>query len=76
MAVSAGLSVSELNAEMIVETAIVTANCRKNCPVMPLNEGARHENGAEHQSDGNHRPGDLLHARRIVASRGDIPCSI
>ena len=36
MAASAGLSVSELNAEMTVETAIVTANWRKNCPVMPL----------------------------------------
>ena len=35
-AVSAGLSVSELNAEITVETEIVRANCRKNCPVMPL----------------------------------------
>src|SRR5580698_5723951 len=34
-AVSAGLSVSELKAEMMVETAIVTANCRKNWPVIP-----------------------------------------
>ena len=35
-AASAGLSVSELNAEITVETAIVRANCRKNCPMMPL----------------------------------------
>src|SRR6516162_9056789 len=36
IAASAGLSVSELNAEITVETAMVTANWRKNCPVMPL----------------------------------------
>ena len=35
-AASAGLSVSELNAEITVETAIVRANWRKNWPVMPL----------------------------------------
>src|SRR4029077_4558390 len=29
-AVNAGLSVSELNAEITVDTAIVSANCRKN----------------------------------------------
>src|SRR5579864_8020922 len=34
-AVSAGLSVSELKAEIIVLTAIVSANCRKNWPVIP-----------------------------------------
>ena len=36
IAASAGLSVSELNAEITVETAMVSANCRKNCPVTPL----------------------------------------
>src|SRR3954471_18382186 len=35
IAASAGLSVSELIAEKIVDTEIVTANCRKNWPVMP-----------------------------------------
>src|SRR5262245_21815795 len=35
-AVRAGLKVSELNAEISVETAIVSANCLKNNPVMPL----------------------------------------
>ena len=35
IAASAGLSVSELKAEMAVDTAIVKANCRKNCPVIP-----------------------------------------
>ncbi len=32
---SAGLSVSELKAEMIVDAAIVSANCLKNSPLMP-----------------------------------------
>ena len=36
IAAKAGLSVSELNAEMIVDTAMVRANWRKNWPVMPL----------------------------------------
>ena len=36
MAHSAGLSVSELNAERMVETAIVKANWRKNRPGMPV----------------------------------------
>ena len=36
MAASAGLSVSELMAEKTVDTEIVTANWRKNRPVMPL----------------------------------------
>ena len=36
MAASAGLRVSELTAEKTVETAIVTANCRKNWPVIPV----------------------------------------
>ena len=42
-AARAGLSVSELNAEITVETAIVRANWRKNWPVMPRDERARHE---------------------------------
>src|SRR5438552_939157 len=33
---SGGPNVSELNAEMTVETAIVSANCLKNWPVMPV----------------------------------------
>ena len=36
MAARAGLKVSELNAEITVETAMVRANWRKNMPVMPL----------------------------------------
>ena len=35
-AANAGLSVSELNAEITVDTAIVRANWRKNGPVMPV----------------------------------------
>ena len=38
-----GVIVMALIAEMIVETAIVTANWRKNCPVMPPMNAARHE---------------------------------
>ena len=48
-------------AEMIVETAIVTANWRKNWPRDPAQEAARHEHRAEHQRDGQDRAGDLLH---------------
>ena len=36
MAPRAGERVSELSAEMAVETAMVSANCRKNWPVIPL----------------------------------------
>ncbi len=36
MAARAGLNVSELMVEKIVEVAIVTANCLKNCPVIPV----------------------------------------
>jgi len=68
-AVKAGLSVSELKAEMTVDTAMVKANWRKNWPVMPLMKRAGHEHGAEYQADGDDRPGDLLHGfeRRVRA---------
>jgi len=36
LAAEAGLSVSELNAEITVDTAMVKANCRKNWPMMPV----------------------------------------
>src|SRR6185295_15959440 len=35
-AVSAGLRVNELNVEIKVDTEIVSANLRKNCPVIPV----------------------------------------
>src|SRR5207253_8892256 len=35
IAASAGLSVSELKAQISVDTAMVSANWRKNCPVIP-----------------------------------------
>ena len=60
-AASAGLSVSELNAEMTVETAMVSANCRKNWPVMPLMNAHGTNTALQHQADGDHRPGHLLH---------------
>ena len=60
-AARAGLSVSELKAEIIVEIAIVRANCRKNWPVMPRDKRAGHEHRRQHQANRDHRPGDLLH---------------
>ena len=53
---SAGLSVSELNAEMIVETAIVRANWRKNWPVMPEMNTQGTNTAGQHQADGDDRP--------------------
>ena len=50
-----GVMVMALMAEMIVETAMVTANWRKNCPVMPAQEAARNEHGAQDQRDGEDR---------------------
>ena len=61
IAARAGLSVSELKAEITVETAIVTANWRKNWPVMPPMKRARHEHRTQHQGHGDHRPGDFVH---------------
>ena len=79
-AASAGDSVSELNARDDVETAMVRANWRKNWPVSPADEGARHEHRAEHQRDGDDRAGDLVH-RLVAASRGreallDVPLHV
>ena len=54
-AARAGLSVSELNAEMSVETAIVSANCRKNWPVMPLMNAHGTNTALQHQADGDDR---------------------
>ena len=69
-AASAGLSVSELNAEMTVETAIVSANCRKNWPVMPLMNAHGTNTATEHQADGDDRAGHLSIAlMRRVARR-------
>ncbi len=72
-AVSAGLSVSELNVEINIDTAIVSANCLKELPDDAGDECARHEHGAEHQSHGDHRPRHLLHGpNRGVARREPV----
>ena len=56
---SAGLSVSELNAEMTVDEAIVRANWRKNWPVMPVMNAQGTNTADQHQADRDHRAGDL-----------------
>ena len=61
IAARAGLSVSELSAERTVETAIVTANWRKNWPVIPLMNAHGTNTAHEHQGHGDDRPGDLVH---------------
>ena len=72
----AGLKVSELNAEITVETAIVKANWRKNWPMMPV-MNAHGMNTAERT-----RPiaitgaGDLLHRPDAGLLRGARPCSM
>ena len=61
IAARAGLRVSELNAEMIVEIAIVRANWRKNWPTIPVMNAQGTNTADEHQTDGDHRAGDLVH---------------
>ena len=46
-------------AEMRVETEIVTANWRKNCPVIPPRKQIRYEYGTEGERNGYNAPGDL-----------------
>ena len=61
MAARAGLSVSELNAEMTVETAMVTANWRKNWPVMPLMNAHGTNTAHSTRATAIDRPGHLVH---------------
>src|SRR5690606_11795991 len=74
-AVSAGLSVNELNVEITIDTAIVSANCRKNCPMMPV-MNAHGTNTALSTSPTAITGPDTCSMALIVASRGDNPCSI
>ncbi len=60
-AVNAGLKVSELKAEIIVETAIVSANCRKKWPVMPLMNAHGTNTALEHQAHRDHGARHLIH---------------
>jgi hypothetical protein len=74
-AVSAGLSVSELKAEMTVETAMVNANWRKNNPVMPLMKAHGMKTADSTRPTAITGPETWAMAL-IVASRGRIPCSM
>ena len=74
MAASAGLKVSELKAEMTVETAIVTANWRKNCPVIPLMNAHGTNTAQRTRATAITGPVTSSMARR-AASLGSIPCS-
>ncbi len=58
---SAGLSVSELNAEITVETEIVKRKLPEELPHDATDERARHKHRAEHQADGDDRARHLLH---------------
>ena len=73
-AASAGLRVSELKAEKTVETAMVTANCRKNWPVIPPMK-AQGTNTA-HSTSATATTGPVTSSIALrVASRGGNPCS-
>ena len=74
IAASAGLSVIELNAEITVETEIVTANWRKNCPVMP----PRNMQGTNtaHSTSATAMTGPVTSSIALrAASRGSAPSS-
>ena len=53
--------VRALMAEMIVETAMVTANCRKNWPLTPPRKQHGMNTELSTERDGQHGPGDFLH---------------
>ena len=61
MAASAGLSVSELKAEISVAVAIVKANWRKNWPGNARQKRRGNEHRAQAEGDGDHRHGDFFH---------------
>ena len=74
MAARAGLSVSELKAEKTVETAMVTANWRKNWPVMPLMNA--HGTNTAHSTRATAMTGPVTSSIALrAASRGGRPCS-
>jgi hypothetical protein len=71
----AGLSVKELKAEMTVETAMVNANWRKNCPVMPV-INAHGTNTADSTRPMAMTGPDTCSIALMVAARGAKPCSM
>jgi hypothetical protein len=74
-AVSAGLRVSELKALMMVETAMVRANCRKNEPVMPLMKAQGTKTALRTSPTAMTGP-ETPSMALIVAARGASPCSM
>jgi hypothetical protein len=74
-AASAGLKVSELKAEIRVDVAIVSANWRKNWPMMPEIK-AQGTNTAASTSPIAITGPETSSIARIVASRGDMPRSM
>ena len=75
MAASAGLNVKEFKVEMTVEEAIVNANCRKNCPVIP-EMNAQGMNTAESTRPTAITGADTSLIALSVAARGFSPCSM
>jgi Asp-tRNA(Asn)/Glu-tRNA(Gln) amidotransferase A subunit family amidase len=71
---SAGLSVSELTAEKNVETAMVTANCLKNCPVIPVIK--MHGTNTHIRTNEIAMIGPETSSIALIAAwRGSMPCS-
>ena len=74
IAANAGLSVRELIAEKTVETEIVTANCKKNRPVIPLMNAQGTKTAHSTSATATTGPVTSSIAFR-AASRGDKPSS-
>ena len=69
-AASAGLSVSELKVEMIVETAIVSANWRKNCPTIPERKAQGMNTALSTRPTAITGPGNFVHGLERRSPRG------
>ena len=69
-----------LMAEMIIDAEIVSANCRKNWPVMPGMNALGKNTRTKHERDGDDRPGDFVHrldrGRFGVEPVGDPPLDV
>ncbi len=75
IAARAGLSVSEFTVEITVDEAIVSANCRKNCPVIPV-MNAHGMNTAERTRPTAITGDETSLIALSVAARGFSPCSM
>ena len=72
MPLRAGLSVSDTRREMTVDVAIVTANCRKNWPEMPVTKAAGMNTAVKTRAMAISAPPTSSTVRR-AASFGDMP---